>query len=82
MSDLSNHRIWRIRTMSGDVFWTVDLTKEQLELISQADGFVQLLVYRSLDDIGDESLMTTLYVRRIESLFRVLPQYLKKDGDN
>lgn len=81
MSDLSNHRIWRIRTMSGDVFWTVDLTKEQLELISQADGFVQLSVYRSLDDLSDGSLVTTLYVRQIESLFRVLPQYLKKAGD-
>lgn len=68
--------------MSGDVFWTVDLTKEQLDTISHADGFVQLLVYRSLDDLGDESLMTTVYVRQIESLFRVLPQYLKKVGDN
>lgn len=68
--------------MSGDVFWTVDLTKEQLELISQADGFVQLSGYRSLDDIVDGSLMTTLYVRQIESLFRVLPQYLKKVGDD
>lgn len=82
MSDLSSHRIWRIRTMSGDVFWTVDLTKEQLELISQADGFVQLSVYRSLSDLSDGSLVTTLYVRQIESLFRVLPQYLKKAGDD
>lgn len=82
MSDLSSHRIWRIRMMSGDVFWTVDLTKEQLDTIAQSDGFVQLLVYRSLDDLGDESLVTTLYVRQIESLFRVLPQYLKKAGDN
>ena len=82
MSDLSSHRIWRIRTMSGDVFWTVDLTKEQLDTIAQADVFVQLLVYRSLDDLGDQSLMTTLYVRQIESLFRILPQYLKKVGDD
>ena len=82
MSDLSSHRIWRIRTMSGDVLWTVDLTKEQLDTIAQADVFVQLLVYRSLDDLGDQSLMTTLYVRQIESLFRILPQYLKKVGDD
>lgn len=82
MIDVSKHRVWRVRTVSGDVFWTLDLTKEQLTEIAKSTGFVKLAVYRSLSDLGDENLLTTVYVRHIESLLRVLPAFLnEKAGD-
>lgn len=82
MIDLSKHRVWRVRTVSGDVFWTLDLTKEQLMEIAKSTGFVKLSVYRSLSDLDDENLLTTVYARQIESLLRVLPAFLnEKAGD-
>lgn len=82
MIDVSKHRIWRVRTVSGDVFWTLDLTKEQLTEIAKSTGFVKLSVYRSLSDLGNEELLTTIYIRQIESLLRVLPAFLtKRVGD-
>ena len=82
MIDVSKHRIWRVRTVSGDVFWTLDLTKEQLTEISKSTGFVKLSVYRSLSDLSNEELLTTIYIRQIESLLRVLPAFLtKRVGD-
>ena len=39
-------------------------------------------IFRGVADIGDETLLTTVYARQIESLLRVLPAFLnEKAGD-
>lgn len=68
--------------MSGDVFWTVDLTKEQLDTVSDVNQFIQLTVWRSWKDLADADKATMIYIRRIESLMRVVPALITtKAGD-